>query len=86
MHDPSIIDVAVSDDFLTVRLDDSRVLSTPLSWYPRLLAATPADRQRWEIVSAGLGVSWPDLDEDLSLAGMLRGQPALGQPQGAAAE
>lgn len=86
MQDPSIIDVAVTDEFLTVSLDDGRVLSTPLSWYPRLRLASAAERQRWEIVSAGLGVSWPDLDEDLSLAGMLRGRPAIGHPHGAAAE
>lgn len=86
MHDPSIIDVVVTQDFLTVHLDDGRVLSTPLSWYPWLHNATDLERQRWEIVSAGLGVSWPDIDEDLSLAGMLRGQPSLGQPRGAAAE
>lgn len=76
MTDRSIVNVEVTDDHLTVHLDDGRILSTPLAWYPTLLAATPEQRARWEIVSAGLGVSWPELDEDLSLAGMLRGKSA----------
>lgn len=76
MTDRSIVNVEVSDDHLTVHLDDGRILSTPLAWYLTLLAATPEQRAQWEIVSAGLGVSWPELDEDLSLAGMLRGKSA----------
>lgn len=86
MTDCSVIDVEVTDDLLTVHLDDGRILSTPLAWYPTLLAATTAQRAEWEIVSAGLGVSWPALDEDLSLSGMLRGQPAYNIPHSAAAE
>jgi hypothetical protein len=86
MSDPSIVDVDVSDEAVTVWLDDARKLSTPLIWYPRLHAATPDQRQGWEIVSAGLGVSWPSLDEDLSLAGMLAGRPAWRHPQVSAAE
>ncbi|HYE52798.1 MAG TPA: DUF2442 domain-containing protein [Azospirillaceae bacterium] len=86
MTDRAIVHVDVTDDFVTVRLDDGRVVSTPLAWYPRLLAAPPEARARCEIVSAGLGVSWPDLDEDLSLAGMLRGEPARRRPGHLAAE
>jgi hypothetical protein len=60
---------------LVVALHDGRVVSTPLTWYPTLAAAKPAERRAWVIVDRGLGVSWPDLDVDLSVRGMLRGQP-----------
>lgn len=72
-----ITHVVINDIYLSVHLDDGRVLSTPLSWYPRLLTATPDQRNAWELIGGGHGVSWPDLDEDLSLDGMLRGQPAF---------
>ncbi|WP_246335790.1 DUF2442 domain-containing protein [Azomonas macrocytogenes] len=52
---------------------DGRLISTPLAWYPRLLNATPAQRSNWEVCGAGQGIHWPDLDEDLSTEGMLRG-------------
>jgi len=67
--------VRVSDDELTVTLNDGRTVSTPLAWFPRLLHATPDERQNWEILGDGIGVHWPDVDEDLSIAGLLRGMP-----------
>ena len=61
---------------LSVDLVDGRTITVPLVWYPRLLQATPAQRANWEIVGAGYGIHWPDVDEDLSTEGLLRGSPA----------
>jgi uncharacterized protein DUF2442 len=66
-------DVQVTADSLRVVLTDGRSISAPLSWYPRLLKASPADRGLWELSAAGQGVHWPLLDEDISVAGLLRG-------------
>ncbi len=72
----AIQDVRVSEDTLTVDLADGRSISVPLAWYPRLLHATPAQRANWKVVGAGYGIHWPDVDEDLSSEGLLRGAPA----------
>jgi hypothetical protein len=72
----AIQDVRVSEDALTVDLADGRTISVPLAWYPRLLHATPAQRADWAIVGAGYVIHWPDVDEDLSAEGLLRGAPA----------
>jgi len=69
-------DVRVDDDMLTVDLHDGRTISVPLAWYPRLLHATAAERLNWQIAGGGFGIHWPDIDEDLSTAGLLRGAPA----------
>jgi hypothetical protein len=69
-------EVRVDDDMLTVGLEDGRVVSVPLAWYPRLLHATPEQRANWRVAGGGYGVYWPDLDEDLSTEGLLRGAPA----------
>ena len=58
---------------LHVALSDGRALSIPLSWFPRLHEATPQQRQHWELIGQGIGISWPDIDEDLSVAGLLAG-------------
>jgi hypothetical protein len=68
--------VRISDDVLTVDLMDGRTISVPLAWYPRLMNATPKQRERWEIAGAGYGIHWPEIDEDLSTEGLLRGAPA----------
>ena len=68
--------VHFSDDTLSVDLADGRTITVPLVWYPRVLQATPAQRVNWEIVGAGYGIHWPDVDEDLSAEGILRGSPA----------
>jgi hypothetical protein len=65
--------VAVSDDALHVTLSDGRELSVPLVWFPRLLDATQEQRQRWRFVGGGIGIHWEDLDEDLSVSGLFRG-------------
>ena len=69
-------DVNISEDSLSVSLMDGRTITVPLTWYPRLLNATPAQRNKWEICGGGYGVHWPEIDEDLSTEGMLRGAPA----------
>jgi hypothetical protein len=74
--DERVLDVAFSDDALSVSLRDGRVISVPLVWYPRLLNATPAQRKNWEIAGGGYGIHWPDVDEDLSTEGLLRGAKA----------
>jgi len=73
-----IVAVDVNDDVLIVSLADGRTVSVPLAWFPRLLHATPSQRNRWQIAGAGYGIHWPDLDEDLSVHGILRGAPAPG--------
>lgn len=72
--------VAVDDDRLSVELMDGRAISVPLLWYPRLASATPAQRDHWEVAGGGYGIYWPEIDEDLSTEGLLRGAPA---PRGA---
>lgn len=64
-------------DHLVVALGDGRVVSTPLAWYPTLAAAKPGARRAWVLIDRGRGVSWPELDLDLSVRGMLRGTPDL---------
>ncbi len=76
--DERVRDVHVTDDTLSVDLMDGRTITVPLVWYPRLLAGTPKQRQHWQPCAAGYGIHWPDLDEDLSTEGLLRGAPAPG--------
>ena len=77
--------VQVSEDLLSVDLMDGRTISVPLAWYPRLLHATEEQRQNWKVAGGGFGIHWPDLDEDLSTAGLLRGAPAPRQVSPSAA-
>lgn len=76
--DPRAVDVSVTEDELCVVLADGRRLSVPLAWFPRLLHATEAQRGNWRLIGDGHGVHWPDVDEDLSVAGLLRGAAAPG--------
>ncbi|HVT03315.1 MAG TPA: DUF2442 domain-containing protein [Thermoanaerobaculia bacterium] len=69
-------DVHCTEDSLVVDLQDGRTISVPLAWYPRLLHATLEQRAEWVIAGAGLGIHWPEIDEDLSVAGLLSGAPA----------
>ncbi|HWY19880.1 MAG TPA: DUF2442 domain-containing protein [Candidatus Acidoferrum sp.] len=71
--DERVLDVQSADDALSVSLQDGRVITVPLVWYPRLLNATPAQRRNWKIAGGGYGIHWPDLDEDLSTERLLRG-------------
>ena len=77
-NEPLAIELEVTDDELIVSLTDGRKLSVPIAWYPRLANATPEQRRNWEIIGPGVGFHWPDVDEDLSVEGMLLGAPAPG--------
>jgi hypothetical protein len=76
--DERVAGVAFDADRLIVDLMDGRTISVPLAWYPRLHAATPDQRARWELAGGGYGIHWPEVDEDLSTEGLLRGAPAPG--------
>ena len=74
--DARITRVEVSDETIAAHLVDGRVISVPLAWSWRLTAASPTQRAKYEIIGDGQGVHWPDVDEDISAAGMLTGTPA----------
>ena len=69
-------DVCFTEDTLAVDLLDGRTIVVPLVWFPKLLDAAPEQRRNWKLSSAGYGIHWPDIDEDLSTEGLLRGAPA----------
>ena len=77
LEEPLGKSVKITATTLAVTLRDGRVIITPLEGYPRLHRASPADRAVWEWDGDGVGISWPRLDEDLSIAGMLRGVPSV---------
>jgi hypothetical protein len=66
--------VRLSNDALIVDLSDGRTVSAPLAWYPRLLNGTPAERDDHQLIGEGLGIHWPQLDEDISVEGILAGR------------
>ncbi len=68
--------VAFDTDRLSVEPMDGRAISVPLVWFPRLANATPEQRANFEVAGGGYGIHWPEIDEDLSTEGMLRGSPA----------
>lgn len=72
----AVEDVRLKKHTLTVGLMDVRTITVPLAWYPRLLHATSEQRERWEIAGGGFAIHWPEVDEDLSTEGLLRGVPA----------
>lgn len=74
--DERVADVRFDEHRIIVDLMDGRTIAAPLAWFPRLADATPAQRARWERAGGGYGLHWPDLDEDLSTEGLLRGAPA----------
>ena len=76
--DPRATDVAIDDDELTVDLVDGRRVTVPLAWFPRLLHADHDQRRNWRLIGDGQGIHWPDIDEDLSVSGLLRGAAAPG--------
>ena len=74
--DERVLEVQFAEDTISVGLVDGRVITVPLVWYPRLLGATASPRENWKIAGGGFGIHWPDIDEDLSTEGLLRGAPA----------
>ena len=71
---PEAETVTVSGDTLTAELSDGRTISVPLDWYPRLTHATPEERGNWRLIGGGEGIHWPDLDEDISVEGLIAGR------------
>ena len=71
---PEAMTIAVTEDTLTAELADGRTISVPLAWYPRLVHAMPQERSNWELIGGGQGIHWPDLDEDISIEGLLAGR------------
>lgn len=79
-----IMDVRLDEHALSVDLSDGRTITVPLAWFPRLLHATMEQRTKWQISGGGFGIHWPEIDEDLSSEGLLRGAPAAARQKGAA--
>ena len=73
---PEAEEVSVTEDTLKAELSDGRTISVPLAWYPRLVHATQEERDNWELIGEGQGIRWPDLDEDLSVEGLIAGRPS----------
>jgi hypothetical protein len=71
-----IREARVAEDELIVALYDGRTISAPLAWFPRLWHASHAARANWQVAGAGYGLHWPELDEDISIDGLLRGAPS----------
>ncbi|MCY3022337.1 MAG: DUF2442 domain-containing protein [Planctomycetota bacterium] len=74
-------DVKVTENALTIELYDGRVIGVPLAWYPRLKHGTCKERNNWELIADGYGIHWPDLDEDLSVEGILAGRRSMEGPR-----
>lgn len=68
---PRAVRISFANDSLVVHLEDGRTIAAPLAWYPSLCEASPEQRNNWELVGSGVGIHWADLDEDLSVAGIL---------------
>lgn len=73
---PNAESATVTEDTLSVDLSDGRTISVPLAWFPRLLHATPKERNNWRLIGKGHGIHWKDLDEDISVEGLLAGKPS----------
>ena len=73
---PGAESVTITEDTLSVDLSDGRTISVPVAWYPRLLHATPDERKNWKLIGKGHGIHWKDIDEDISVEGLLAGKPS----------
>lgn len=77
---PRVENVNITKDTLSVDLSDGRTISAPLEWFPRLVYATPEERKNWRLIERGHGIHWKDIDEDISIEGLLAGR-ASGESQ-----
>jgi hypothetical protein len=77
---PRAVHVTVTDDTLTVDLDDGRTIAVPIGWFPRLAYGTVAERANVQLAGAGFGLHWPDLDEDIGVEGLLLGKKSAESP------
>jgi Protein of unknown function (DUF2442) len=75
-HAVTAMDVDVNSDSLRVDLSDGRTITAPLAWFPRLMQATSKERKEWRLIGGGRGIHWPAVDEDISVSGLLAGQPS----------
>lgn len=73
---PLALAVKLTKDTLSVDLSDGRTISAPLAWYPRLLNATATERKNWRLIGKGQGIHWEEIDEDISVEGLLAGRPS----------
>ena len=76
MEVPNAEKVTVTEDTLSVDLSDGRTISVPLAWFPRLVHATEEERNNWRLIGKGHGIHWKDMDEDISVEGLLVGKPS----------
>jgi hypothetical protein len=73
---PAAENLLVTEDTLSVDLSDGRTISVPLAWYPRLTYASKSEQNNWRLIGKGYGIHWEDLDEDISVEGLLAGRPS----------
>ncbi len=73
---PNAEQLSVTEETLSVDLSDGRTISVPLAWFPRLVYASPEERTHWRLVGKGQGIHWEDIDEDISVEGLLAGRPS----------
>ena len=73
---PEALSVSLTDDTLSVDLSDGRSISVPIAWFPRLLHSNEQERNNWRLIGKGQGIHWEDLDEDISVEGLLAGRPS----------
>ena len=73
---PEALNVSLTDDTLSVDLSDGRSISVPIAWFPRLLHASEQERKNWRLIGKGQGIHWEDIDEDISIEGLLAGRPS----------
>jgi hypothetical protein len=76
IHVSNAESITITEDTLTVELSDGRAISVPLAWFPRLLHASEEERSQWRLIGKGQGIHWEDLDEDISVEGLLAGRPS----------
>ena len=73
---PEALNVSLTDDTLSVDLSDGRSISVPIAWFPRLLHSSEQERNNWRLIGRGQGIHWEDIDEDISIEGLLAGRPS----------
>ena len=73
---PEALNVTVTDDTLSVDLSDGRSISVPIAWFPRLLHSSEQERNNWRLIGRGMGIHWEEIDEDISIEGLLAGRPS----------
>ena len=73
---PEALNVSITDDTLSVDLSDGRSISVPIAWFPRLLHSSEEERNNWRLIGRGMGIHWEDIDEDISIEGLLAGRPS----------